>query len=191
MKHPRQFKKKRWSLKRIFLPLILAGIVGLNLYSLQAERIAGNPMPMPFEYGAAVVLSDSMAPVLSSGDVVIVRQTDTFNIGDIVVYQSGRSLVVHRVIAIEQRERTLQDNLRAMHDVDLILIEGYKNEQIPKIGISRKAAGKGLPGLPCEYIAVVTDEKITLADIPVFSLDDINGILNFVLKYFHLFPRKQ
>ena len=105
---------------------------------------------------------------------------------DITIISSSEKTAV-----IEQRERTLQDNLRAMHDVDLILIEGYKNEQIPKIGISRKAAGKGLPGLPCEYIAVVTDEKITLADIPVFSLDDINGILNFVLKYFHLFPRKQ
>jgi len=92
---------------------------------------------------------------------------------------------------IEQRELSLQDDLRMMHDVDLILVEGYKNEQIPRIGLSRQAGGKGLPGLPDEYIALVTDENITVKDIPIFSLDDTEGVLAFVLDFFHLEPGKQ
>lgn len=100
---------------------------------------------------------------------------------DITIISSSEKTAI-----IEQRERTLQDNLNAMHDVDLILIEGYKNEQVPKIGISRKATGKGLPGLPQEYAAIVTDDESISANVPVFSLDDTDGILRFILELFDL-----
>lgn len=81
---------------------------------------------------------------------------------------------------IEQRPRTLYDNLAMVHDVDMILVEGYKNEPIPQIGICRKATGKGLPYPPKHYLAVVTDDE-TLTGVPCFGLDDIEAITSFVL----------
>lgn len=81
---------------------------------------------------------------------------------------------------IEQRPRTLYDNLAMVHDVDMILVEGYKNEPIPQIGICRKATGKGLPYPPEHYLAVVTDDE-TLTGVPCFGLDDIEAITSFVL----------
>ena len=84
---------------------------------------------------------------------------------------------------IEQRERTFEQNLSMIHDVDLILVEGYKQENIPKIGICRKATGKGLPHPMEHYIAVVTDdERITSQSVPIFSLEDVRGIIECIKK---------
>ena len=83
---------------------------------------------------------------------------------------------------IEQRERTLLQNLEIIHDVDLILVEGYKNEDLPQIGISRKATGKGFPSDLSRYIAVATDEADLETPVPRFSLEDIDGLAAFILE---------
>ena len=83
---------------------------------------------------------------------------------------------------IEHRERTLADNLAAVHDVDVILVEGYKNEGIPQIGICRKAAGLPLSHDPARYCAIVTDDASISAPCPIFALDDIAGVADFIMK---------
>lgn len=82
---------------------------------------------------------------------------------------------------IEQRPRSFEENLGMIHDVDLILVEGYKQENIPRIGISRKATGKGFPHPVEQYIAVVTDED-PITGVPVFGLEDITEITEFIKK---------
>ena len=82
---------------------------------------------------------------------------------------------------VEQRERTFEENLGMIHDVDLILVEGYKQESIPKIGVCRKATGKGLPHPVESYIAVVTDdESLCTGAVPVFGLEDVWEITEFL-----------
>lgn len=99
--------------------------------------------------------------------------------------QAGADMTIvsspEKTAVIEHRERTLQENLEMVHDVDLILVEGYKNEIFPQIGISRKATGRGLPHAPERYVALVTDEKITDLTIPCFALDDVEGITKFII----------
>ena len=76
-----------------------------------------------------------------------------------------------------------------IHDVDLILIEGYKQESIPRIGLCRKATGKGLPGSAEDYVAIATDDDALLTGaLPRFSLDDVDGIADFILQYTQLDP---
>lgn len=99
--------------------------------------------------------------------------------------QAGADMMLissaQKTAIIEQRERTFEENLTMIHDVDLILVEGYKQEHIPRIGISRKATGKGLPHPAEQYIAVVTDDETISADhIPVFALDDVAHITEFI-----------
>lgn len=79
---------------------ILAVIIGMNVFMLNATRLAGDAVPMPFGYGASVVLSGSMEPTLSVGDLLIVRKQDAYETGDIVVYQSGSMPVVHRIVSV-------------------------------------------------------------------------------------------
>lgn len=99
---------------------------------------------------------------------------------DIMLLSSAEKTAI-----IEERPRSFSQNLSMIHDVDLILVEGYKQEQIPRIGISRKATGKGLPHPITEYIAIATDdETITSDTIPVFSLDDAEKIAGFICTRF-------
>lgn len=82
--------------------LILCGtILGVNVYMANARRLVGNQMPMPFGYGAAVVLSGSMEPEFSQGDLILVKEETSYETRDIVVYQQHDSLVVHRIISMD------------------------------------------------------------------------------------------
>ena len=88
-----------------------------------------------------------------------------------------------KTAVIEQRQLGLKELLLKIQDVDLILVEGYNDEELPRIGISRKATGRGLR-LPVEqHIAVITDEEMT-GEIPVFALDDVEGVAEFLLDKF-------
>lgn len=82
--------------------LLLAGLIaGLSLFHWNASVLAGNALPMPFGTGVAVVLSGSMSPTLEVNDLIVVREKDSYVVGDIVVFQSERDLVVHRMVARE------------------------------------------------------------------------------------------
>ena len=53
---------------RIGLLALCGAVLGVNLYFANAGSLLGDKLPMPFGYGAAVVLSGSMEPALSKGD---------------------------------------------------------------------------------------------------------------------------
>ncbi len=92
-------KKNKYSalIRRVVLA-VLGILLGLNVYLANARSLAGQRLPMPFGVGTAVVLSGSMEPALSVNDVIIVREAESYNINDIVVYENGREMIVHRII---------------------------------------------------------------------------------------------
>ena len=72
--------------------------------------------------------------------------------------------------------------------MDIVLAEGYKRENIPKIEIFRPETGKKpLCKNDAHVLAVVSDSKIDL-DVPVFSTKDIQKIVDFLIAYFRLLP---
>lgn len=88
-----------------------------------------------------------------------------------------------RTALVERRRLDFDQVIARVHDVDLILVEGYKdNGTFPQIGLSRAAVGKGFPHAVSRYVAVVTDEEISCS-CPKFGLDDIEEILEFMLKH--------
>ena len=67
-----------------------------------------------------------------------------------------------------------------LHDVDLVLTEGFKEGPAPKIEVSR--AGQGLDllcGPDDKLIAVVADRALSVA-VPVFGLDAIEPLADFI-----------
>jgi molybdopterin-guanine dinucleotide biosynthesis protein B len=63
-------------------------------------------------------------------------------------------------------------------DYDLILTEGFKGDDAPKIEVHRREAGPPLKGLK-RLVAVVTDEPLE-AQTRRFSVQDIGGLADFI-----------
>ena len=84
------------------------------------------------------------------------------------------------------RPLDLSDVVSTIRDVDMILAEGYNNEDLPSIGISRIQTGKGFRRPPESYIALVTDDpayKGSCACVPVFGFEDIRAIADFIQDF--------
>lgn len=96
---------------------------------------------------------------------------------DITIISSSEKMAY-----IEQRELSLQQQIDMVHDVDLILVEGYKNAHLPQIGIARKETGKGFTAELDRFIALVSDYEDLDTDLPSFHLNDIDQITDFILR---------
>ena len=87
--------------------------------------------------------------------------------------ESGWALV-HRT-----PEPDLGALLSRMAPVDLVLVEGFKRVEVPKLLCHREAAGQrpdlGLPGV----LAVASDVPLD-APVPVLPLDDTGAIADFI-----------
>ena len=140
MKSSNKIPQKRGKLKavaRMILLIFLATVIGVNVYSINASRLAGNSVPMPLGFGIAVVLSDSMVPTFATDDLLIVKAADTYEVDDIVVYQDGHTLVVHRII--EKNEETITTKGDANNTAD----DPITAEQIKgKVALSIPFVGK-------------------------------------------------
>lgn len=87
-------------------------------------------------------------------------------------------------------ELSLDELVRVMGDMDIILTEGYKRGSRPKIEINRSACGHGLISDPRELIAVVSDTGWG-AGMPVFGLEDAAGVADFLAARYGLGQRRQ
>jgi signal peptidase len=91
-------EKRRKILLRVVFLGFLGVILGINFYTGKIENLTESHMPMPFGYGISVVLSGSMEPALSVDDLAVIKKTQDVSMGDIIVYQDGADLIIHRVI---------------------------------------------------------------------------------------------
>jgi len=71
---------------------------------------------------------------------------------------------------------------------DLIIVEGYKSQPIPKIEARRKdsAPGARLSEQDERVVAIAADYEIDDAQLPVFELDDVASIADFVTERFEV-----
>ncbi len=129
-------KNKLFPILRVAMLTICGAVLGLNLYMFNAHKLVGNQLPMPFGYGAAVVLSGSMEPTLSTGDLIIVQETTEFKVDDVVVYQDGHSLVVHRIMAIDGETVITQGDANNTQDapVNITALKGTVIASLPAVG---------------------------------------------------------
>ena len=87
-----------------------------------------------------------------------------------------------KTAVIESRNLELNHLIERIMDVDVIFVEGYKNEKLPRIGIARKACGKGFTDSFDNFIAIISDYDDVEASIPHFHIDDIERIKSFIMK---------
>ena len=71
-------------------------------------------------------------------------------------------------------EPALRELLHRLSPVDLVIVEGYKRERIPKLEIYRAEIGKPLLHLEDDWIvAIASDGPLPQASVPVVDLNDI------------------
>jgi len=129
-------KQKLMSVLRTVILGLISLIIGLSLYSWNARSLLGNSLPMPFGYGAAVVLSGSMEPTLSVDDLIFVQRVRSCKEGEIVVFQDGDQLVVHRVISASGANLQTQGDANSMADRPITMdeVKGRVILTIPGVG---------------------------------------------------------
>ena len=81
---------------------------------------------------------------------------------------------------MENRPVDPQRLLEQVHDVDLILTEGFKFGAWKKILLVRRASGKTPALEPETCFAVVSDVWLDTA-APQFSIEDAEGLADFLL----------
>ena len=149
MKRTKKTRKKRSRLVLRLIVIVLASLfVGGGIYTINAKRVMHNLMPMPLGVGTAVVLTGSMEPALSANDLVLVRSADSYEVGDIVVYQSANSLVIHRIVSLKGETVITQGDANNAADdpISLSAIKGKLFFSVPLIGALVRVL-QTLPGI--------------------------------------------
>lgn len=78
-------------------------------------------------------------------------------------------------------EASLAELVELAGDVDILLTEGFRRAGEVRIEVSRRARSTELVCEPSELFALVTDnEDLEVGDVPVFSLDDAEGLADLV-----------
>lgn len=104
------------------------------------------------------------------------RQADA----DSVVVVGPQSYTLHRRLQARPR---LNDILRKIRDVDIIIVEGFKSEPGPKIEVFRKENNKSRLSEKSSIVALVSDFPLQ-EDVPCFSFEQSEELAEFVITNF-------
>jgi molybdopterin-guanine dinucleotide biosynthesis protein B len=81
-------------------------------------------------------------------------------------------------------EPVIEELMKHMTPVDLLMVEGFKSYDHPKLEVHRAATGKPLIcSKDDRIVAVASDEPLDRLAIPVLGLDDIPAIADFIVDY--------
>jgi molybdopterin-guanine dinucleotide biosynthesis protein B len=88
----------------------------------------------------------------------------------------------YALIQKTEEKKELDEVIRLIEDVDIILVEGFKMTNKPKIEIVRQEKGIEIISRTEELIAVVTDVIKLAASVPIYSLGDYRGVADFIIE---------
>lgn len=100
---------------------------------------------------------------------------------EVTIVSGTRYAIMHELRGAP--EPSFEDILARLAPCDLVLIEGYKREPIPKIEARRLDSANRIPLAPEDphIAAIAADHPVTDSTLPVFDLDDTAAIADFVV----------
>ena len=111
-------KKKK--ILKMAVSVILIILACAVLYALAFTAVVKIKDPqgvaMPFGFGASFVLTGSMEPEISTDDLVFVKKPGKLQVGDVVLYNTGGSNVLHRITKIDGDMITTQGDANNTED---------------------------------------------------------------------------
>ena len=79
-------------------------IAVFNITSYIKRLTSDEQLPLVLGFGSAIVLTGSMEPNISAGDLVVIHRQDSYKPNQVVTYEGNTTPVTHRVIAIGSDE---------------------------------------------------------------------------------------
>ena len=80
-----------------------------------------------------------------------------------------------------EKEQSLYDLINQLNETDIVIVEGFKNENHPKIEIIKSDNNNYLFNKISNIKAIVSEEKIN-TDLKQFKKNEIDNIVNFILE---------
>ncbi|WP_430243317.1 molybdopterin-guanine dinucleotide biosynthesis protein B [Neorhizobium sp. DAR64861/K0K2] len=108
---------------------------------------------------------------------------------EVTIVSGTRFAIMHELRG--DPEPSLQDVLDRIAPCDLVLIEGYKREPVPKIEARRLESKSREPLAPTDphIVAIAADHAVEGTSLLVFDLDDTVAIADFIADVVSL-PQK-
>ena len=76
----------------------------------------------------------------------------------------------------------LEALLARLSPVDLVLVEGFKSEPLPRLAVYRPGLGKPAPWPDPHLLAVASDAALPDSPVPVLKLDEPDSIADFLIR---------
>ncbi len=113
----------------------------------------------------------------------------TAGASEVLVTSGARWALMHELR--DEEEPGLDEHLKRLSPVDIILVEGFKNHAHPKIEVYRQGQEADLiaPGDP-DICAVATDASDVNTDRPLLPLNEPEEIVSFILSFLELPERR-
>ena len=105
---------------------------------------------------------------------------------EVMLATSKRFALMHE-IAEEEGEFELNDLLEKMSEVDLILVEGYKSSDIPKIQTIRQVSLGNNGKEPINNIVAYATDMPKETGLPVLDIDNVSMVADFIIDYMELY----
>lgn len=113
-------RKKKRNMLRVFFFAVTGIFVGYSMYLINARAIGREPLPMPFGYGQAVVMSGSMSPAFEVDALLIYHEQEEYEVGDMVAFLDYEGdLVTHRIIQIDGETVVTKGDANPIADVPI------------------------------------------------------------------------
>lgn len=105
---------------------------------------------------------------------------------EVAIVSARRWAMMHELH--DENEPALDAVLARLSPADIVIVEGWKHGGHPKIELRRRSTGEERPLADTDpwVIAIAADYEIRAKSLPVFSIDDVGAIADFVVGRFNL-----
>lgn len=106
--------------------ILLAVILAISACTLAYDKfVKKSKIPSVFGYSMLIVASPSMTGAIEAGDAIIIKNSDSYAVGDVITYfpEDESFSVTHRIVRMEGDKFYTKGDANQSEDSDPVLIE--------------------------------------------------------------------
>ena len=126
---------------RAVLFCVLGLILLINLYMIASRLVFKQTLPKVFGFSYATVISGSMEPAFSAGDMLVFRQYDSYGVNDIVIFSNASAYVTHRITGQSNGSFITKGDANNIEDEELLMPEEIEGKMILVIPAAGRILG--------------------------------------------------